>query len=398
MPAVARPTFPLPFWIANAVNLLCLTGGSTFVLLPLYLERHGLRPWEIGLVAGAFSLVSVFARPWVGERLDRTGRRRFFVNGAALLGVLALAFLAAPPSLPVMILLRGLQGLAMAFYFTAIWTWTADHAPHGRMAEVLGFFGISGLLSGAAGPVLAEFVLQRGGFPSVFLAGGGLALLAALLSRQLVDRMPERGPEPPTTSWRLSFSPAMAGTTLGSLAFGISSGTVMAFAAPFVASRGHEGVGLFFTLYTAASVAVRLFAGRLADRLGPERIVAPALVCQAAGLALFSRLHADGWLGFPLLGLAALVGGTGHGLIYPALSSMAVQRLGASRRGVAISLFTAAVEFGAFAGATVAGVLADNAGYADTFLLVAAGVAVGAALHPWLEGRAQREDFPAPLP
>ncbi len=388
-PSVPTPTFTPPFWVANAVNLLCLTGASTFVILPLYLERQGLQRWEIGLVAASFSLVSVFARPWVGARLDRQGRRRYFVSGAAFLGLLALAWLAVPAGLAAMALLRGLQGLGMALYFTAIWTWIADFAPEKRRGEVMGFFGISGLVSGAAGPVLAEWVLARGGFPSVFAGAGLLALVAALLSRHLEDRMPDGPTRPPRPSefWRLSRSSGLAGTTLGSLAFGVATGTLLAFAAPFVALRGHAGVGLFFTVYNVASVLVRVFAGRMADRLGAHRIVAPALACQALGLAFFSQLQQEGWSGSPLLWSAALLGGTGHGLIYPALSSLAVERVGTSRRGMGVSLFTAAVELGACLGAAAAGLLAHRMGYPQTFLAVAVVTALAALLHPRLEAR-----------
>lgn len=392
-----RSPFTLPFWLANAVNLMCLSGATTFVLLPLYLEGYGMARWEIGLVAGTFSLVSVFARPWVGARLDQQGRRQFFIQGACLQGLLTLTWLALPPSLGFMVLLRGLQGLAMAIYFTAIWTWIADFAPEGRRAEVMGLFGISGLVSGAAGPLLAEAALAFGGFPSVFGVAGALALGGALLARHLGDRMPEpAGPPPePGEFWRLSWSRRLQGTTLGAMAFGVSSGTLLAFAAPFVASRGHVGVGVFFTVYNVASVGVRLFAGRLADRIGAVRIVAPALLCQASGLALLSRLQEEGWLGAPALWGAAVLGGVGHGLIYPALSSLAVQRVGAARRGMGVSLFTAAVEFGAFMGATGSGLLAHLAGYPRTFLGVACAVALASALHPWLE---EEEDFPSRLP
>lgn len=385
----AVPAFTLPFWTANLVNLLCLTGGSTFVLLPLYMERHGMHRWEIGLVAGAFSLTSVFTRPWLGQRMDRQGRRLFFVVGSALLGLSALAFLVAPPELPWMALLRAVQGMAMAFYFTAIWTWMADLAPGDRLGEFLGLFGISGLLSGAAGPVVGEWALERGGFDSVFAAGALLMLGAAFLSQTLRDRM-LAGDGPPTEGfWRLVLVPALSGTMLASLGFGIASGTLLTFAAPFMTS----GVGVFFTIYTCASVSVRLFAGRLADRIGAARVVAPALLCQAAGLALFSQHQGAGGI----LLAAALVGGTGHGLIYPALSSLSVQRVGAARRGVGVSLFTAVIEIGVFLGATASGVLAHHAGYAWTFAAVGVGVAGAAALHPLLEGRHQ-EGFPPALP
>ena len=402
MPAASRPAFTAPFWIASTVNLLCLTGGSTFVLLPLYLERHGFHRWEIGLVAGSFSLMAVFSRPWVGERLDRRGRRPLFLAGAVLLGLLTFAFMAAPPSVPILMALRASQGLAMACYFTAIWTWTADYAPPGRMAEVLGLFGISGLVAGAAGPVLAELLAARGSFLPVFGVGGGLMLGAAWLALRLEEQRPRPLAEPPRSPgfWRLSLSPGLLGLTLVSLAFGGSTATFQTFAAPFVASRGLAGVGLFFTAYSVASVLVRLGAGARTDRLGPGRMVAPSLACHALGLAVFSRLGGGGPAGLPVLLAAALLAGTGHGLLYPALSSLAVQRVGAAHRGLGVSLFTGAIEFGSFAGALTAGTLAHATGYPETFLAGALAVGAAAGLFPLLEGRAaaRGEDFPCPLP
>ena len=59
-----------------------------------------------------------------------------------------------------------------------------------------------------------------------------------------------------------------------------------------------------------------------------------------------------------------------------------------------------AIEFGAFAGAILAGLLAHSLGYPETFLLGALAVGGAAASFPLLEARGgpQGEDFPVPLP
>ncbi|MBI3927940.1 MAG: MFS transporter [Armatimonadetes bacterium] len=355
------------YWRANLANLLCLGGAATLVLLPLYMQQRGMLRWEIGLVAAGFSLASVAVRTVLGRWMDSRGRRSFYLAGAFLLGGSTALYLQVPVCLVSLGVLRAIQGVAMALYFTAIWTWVADRAPPGRLAELLGMFGISGLVSGGLGPLLGELALAQAGFPGVFAVGCGLTLAGALIVWTLPDTAGEVA-SPGSGFWSLAATAAMRSVLLSSLFFGFGLGAFFTFVAPHLHG---SGLGGLLALYTVVAVGVRLFAGKTADRIGAVRVILPALLIQGAGLALLSVVEVPGML----LAVGLLSGGS-HGMIYPALSALTVQRSVASR-GTGFSLFTAAVDLGVLLGAAIPGVLAHHLGYHAMYALV--GISVLAA-------------------
>lgn len=353
------------YWLANLANLLCFGGHGVMVLLPLYLERNGLEPWEIGVVGGAFSLTAVATRFELGGWLDQHGRRRFFRLGSALMAVMCLGYLVLPPTTGIMAALRALQGVGVALYATATWTWIADCAPPGRMAELQGIFGISGLLAGALGPICGEQILTETNFDGMFwlaaaLGGAGfLVLLPLPEAAGLETRIPRRG-----DFFRLLSSPRLTSMLIGTLPFGLGIGLLYTFVAPFVA--GHDmAVAPFFAAQASMSITVRILAGRAADRLGPARIIPLGLAVQGLGLALLFPLEHGGT---PLVILAGLLNGAGHGAVFPALSLLTLQRTELRERGTGMAVFTAVFESGLFLGAFGSGFLATSQGYASTFL------------------------------
>lgn len=108
----------------------------------------------------------------------------------------------------------------------------------------------------------------------------------------------------------------------------------------------------------------------------------------------------------PLLLLSAFLGGTGHGMVYPALSALAVLRLGSRFAGTGMSVVAAAVDLGSSLGAFLAGQIVLRVGYPTMFVTMGTGVAVAglafglaeqrseSARRDWSEGD---EEGPGPL-
>lgn len=376
------------FWWGTFLNLICLSGASMFVLTGRYLAEQGLQPWEIGTAEGGYWVGAVLSQPWLAHRVDRHGRRPYILRGAFSIGLTALGFLLMPVSLVPMVALRGLQGFVVSTYFTALFTWIADQAPPGRLAQAFGLFGISGLLAGAIGPVGGEMLVDRSSFQAMFSLSAGLSLTAAagFLTLPEVHRAPHETQED-SHFFQLLRSRLMLAVTLGSLGFGYAIGSLYGFAAPFAAKEKLTGVGLMFACYTFSSVLIRLGMGSASDRHGPQRIIPSALLLQAGGIGLFALLgKGESWI---LVG-TGLLAGAGHGILYPALSALAVQRLGAAVRGTALALITAWIDVGSFAGSVLSGVLAQNLGYPLMFCGVALIVMTSGLAFPAFDRRAIR--------
>lgn len=383
------------FWRCNLGNLLVLTGSVMFVLLPAYMDDKGMTRWEIGFADGAFWLISVFVQPWLGPRLDQDGRKRYLVIGSLLMGIAASLYAFVPVALVPMLLLRVVHGLGFAMYLTASWTWVADYAPRGRVGELFGIFGIAGLISGAVGPGAAEWMRNTYNYNGLFFLGSGLILCGWCFLLTLNDRAPRLDAvEKLPHFFRMITTRAMRGTAIGSLGFGVAVGSIFAFVAPYLDSLNVAGVGGMFACTTLASGASRVYAGRQTDRIGPGRLIVPALLLLSAGCYGLCRVADSGYLVVPVLIGSGLAAGMGYGVIYPALNALALKRLIPAARGRGLSVVTAAIDLGSTAGAGVAGVVSHNFGYPTGFFAISLLVLIIAGAFV-LSERSQAERPPA---
>ena len=361
--------YSFEFLRANLGNLLVLTGSVMFVLLPQYLQSQEMSKWEIGLVDGAFWFISIFIQPWLGPRLDKDGRKIYLVGGSLVMALAATSYAFIPATLFPMLIARLIHGFGFACYLTASWTWVADYSPPNRLGEFFGIFGISGMFAGALGPGVAEYIKKSHDYDDLFFSGAGVIFVGWLCLITVSDRRPETGPLSDQPGFfRLLRSKAMRGMVTGSIAFGIAMGSIFAFIAPYLDELKVEGVGTLFACTTIASGASRIFAGHLTDRLGPVKMVAPALLMLAAGtvgLAQAPFVGPDTIV--PILIGSGLAAGLGYGIVYPALNAVAVKRLSAASRGRGLCLVTAAVDCGSTLGAASAGLVAHYYGYSWGF-------------------------------
>src|SRR5439155_12158764 len=118
----------------------------------------------VGLVMGAGGLAGLIVLPAVGLAIDRVGRRRFLMLGAATMSMASAGFLFVDTIGPALFALRALQVISFATAFTATTTVAAEAAPRDRRAQALGIFGVSTLLTHAIVPGLGEAIVHRAGF------------------------------------------------------------------------------------------------------------------------------------------------------------------------------------------------------------------------------------------
>lgn len=375
------------FLLMNLLNFLVLTGSVMFVLLSQYLQVSGLRRWEIGIVDGSFWFISIFVQPWLGPRLDKDGRKLYLLVGSFLMALAAFSYAFIPVRLESMVVARLIHGFGFACYLTASWTWVADYSPPARMGEFFGIFGISGLVAGAVGPGAAERVVHPGGdYHSLFFWGSGLIFAGFFLAWTLSDhRVKVKSRRTGPSFLLLLSSRSLRGTVLGSIAFGVGTGSVFAFIAPYLDTLSIEGVGPLFACTTIASGVSRIYAGRLTDRLGPASMVGPSLLLLALGVVGLGQVAFAGPWAKTVLVLSGLAIGLGYGVVYPALNSIAVQRLSDRSRGRGLALVTAAVDSGSTTGAGLSGFVSHHFDYTGAFRAVALLVVLLLLLFLWAE-------------
>jgi len=136
-----------------------------------------------------------------------------------------------------------------------------------------------------------------------------------------------------------------------------------------LAGAGRPGwiVALALLLQPAAATVTRWIAGRLGDRHGLRRLLAPGLVASAAGMAGLA------WTGsVPMvLGGAALFG-AGFGVLQNTTLALMYAEAPAGTEDTVSAVWNIAYDLGMAAGAFAAGLVVGSIGFHWTFLLAAA--------------------------
>lgn len=368
--------YTLGFWTASGSHFLLGMGFWMFVVFPLHLANLGASTARIGILLALQPTAAVLVRPVLGAVLSRRGRR-WTLRGGGLLNLLAVGLYAIVDDLGLaMGAVRVLHGIGIGALFTTFFTYAADIAPIERRTEGLAVFGVSGMLPAALAPVLGEELVLRFDFHALFLAAALFSMASLALSWILAEPELEAAPSGAHGFWRLVAEPRHRGVWATAFVFSLAMSSYFAFLEPFARSRGFQRAGLFFVCYSLAAVVLRVFGRNLPDRLGPRRVLVPALASLMLGLYFVAAFHS-----LAVLGGAGLLCGLGHGYLFPILSGLAIEGTDRHSRGSAMSAYTAVFDLGQMVGPPALGMLAEAAGYPAMFFAAMAGVA--AALIGW---------------
>jgi predicted MFS family arabinose efflux permease len=370
--ATDQPLFTRAFALLAVGELLYLVAdGMAIYLLPVYAtgpvgsDRAG-----AGVAFGSFAFSALLLRPLAGRICDAHGRRSLLVGGA-LLAAVALLLTAQVDSLAAVVVLRLLAGVGEAAVFVAIFAAVADLAPPNRMGEALSYNSLALYLGLAAGPVLAERVVERWGFAAGWYLASALAAGAALVLATIGETRTARqvtAGRPP-----LIHRPSLP-IALGFLTSIVAMGGFLAFAGLHAEAVGVSSTSLPLFVYGAVVVTGRLAFAKVVDRLPSLPLGAAALALMATGLVVVAVWSSPTGL---VAGTAVLALGVTFST--PAFFSAIFAAARPSERGAASATASACLDLGFGGGPILLGYVAEAAGLPWAFG-VAAGVAVLGAL------------------
>jgi MFS family permease len=361
-------------------NFFTVSSFGSFFMLPLFVTRHGGSKADIGVVMGVFALASVLSRPWIAEMIDRIGRKRSYTIGSCLMTILPLTYLLFHGTLDrfylALLMVRLVHGVGLALCFTAVFTYVVDIIPQVRLNEGLGMFGITGLLGLAAGPALAEVIVENYGFPAFFLSASALGAAGLALHFSLPESLRKETHVNPKGFFRVLLQPKMLMVALLASFFGFGLAASGSFVTPYAKENQLAFISLYFMGYSTAAVLTRILGGRVADHIGEERVISPAMLLTGAGLLLLALP-----LSSPLLLASGLLSGCGHGFLFPCLNSLAVRDESPHIRGKITGVFTGSIDAGAFAGAVALGYIGEWAGFRVLFLTAGVALLLGCGVY-----------------
>jgi MFS family permease len=338
--------------------------GMIIPVLPLFVTGPlGGSEFDVGLVAGVFSVSAILLRPVAGRLGDSRGRRLLVLGGGAIAAVSIFGYTLAD-SLPAIGLLRLLNGVGEAFFFTGAATAIADIAPEARRGEAVSYFSLALFLGIGLGPLIGETLLEAGSFTWVWTGSAVLATLAVLIALKMPDPKLEDSPE--TAPFRLLHPKAvLPGIILALTIWGFAG--FSAFVPLFARQIGMAGSRFVFLTYSVVIILIRSFGARIPDILGARRSATISALVSATGLVLIGTAT-EPWVLF----LSTAVFGVGQALCFPALITLALAGATASERSSVIGSFTAFVDVAFGVGPLTLGVVAELAGVRSVFWVSAA--------------------------
>ena len=354
---------------------------TMFLHFPGFLKGLGAGEVEIGLIVGLTAVASIAVRPSVGRAMDQRGRRPVILFGNIVnVAVLAL-YLTVGELGAWLYAVRITHGFAEALLFTALFTYGADQVPATRRTEGIALFGISGILPIALGGVLGDIILARWDFDVFFLVVLGFGILALLLSLPLPEsHKPGAGGDQPQRFLASVMQKNLVPLWWVTLVFSLALTAYFTFLKTFVIDTGIGSVGLFFSAYAATAIGLRLFAAWLPDRVGPKRVLYPALGSMVLGFIVLASATGSGGIA-----VAGVLCGAGHGYAFPIVMGMVVSRAAEADRGSAMAIFTGLFDVGALLGGPAFGAIIRFGSYSSMFLAAGGWMLVGGLIYAYLD-------------
>lgn len=347
-----HPIYNLQFALVCLSSLLFSASFNMLIPeLPAYLSSLGGAEYK-GLIIALFTVTAGISRPFSGRLTDTVGRVPIMAFGSIVCFVCGFLY-PVLTSVAGFLFLRLIHGFSTGFKPTATAAYVADIAPPERWGEAMGIHGLCFSIGLALGPAIGGFISLHYSIDVLFYTSSAFALLSILILMNMKETLAAKQKFRPSLL-KISRSdiiapevlPAGIVTFLSYLGYGV----ILTLIPDWTSHLGIANKGLFFVVFTLASLLVRFVAGKASDRYGRTRVITIGL-----GLLIFAMLiigYADTPFGM-LFG--AGVYGVATGVLSPALNAWTVDMSHPEHRGKAMATMYIALEAGIGLGALFAG-------------------------------------------
>jgi MFS family permease len=369
--------YDVGFWMCYAANL-CLT--IAFAMLFRYADfvsYVGGNEMHLGLVVGVGMVGALAMRAVQGVGIDRYGPR--------LVWLLSLVGFTASVLLHLLVtrvdgvgiyVARILLTTSTAGAFGASITYISLRVPPTRIAEMIGTLGTSGFIGIALGPTLADLAFSGPGGAEqhvhrMFLWAAAMSSVSFVLTL-VATRKPVRVElrrRPSLWGVLRKYHPGVM--LLVSAGTGMTLGLPHTFVRAYAAELDFSGIRTFFLVYASVALVVRVATRRLPDRIGVRPVILWGLASAAVSMLSYLCVRGEWSLAIP-----ALLAGTAHALLFPAVMAGGSVTFPVRYRGIATTLMLAMFDVGSLIGQPVVGAIIRGAkrihlpGYATMFVII----------------------------
>ena len=254
--------------------------------------------------------------------------------------------------------LRLLHGFSTGFKPTGTSAYVADIVPIERRGEAMGILGVFGSLGIAAGPAVGGIIAKTHSIDVMFYASSGFAILSVLILMGMKETLPDKQ----KFQWHQLyitrgdiFEPMVKAPSIIMFLSAYSFGVVLTIIPDFSDYLGVENRGYFFASFTASSILVRVFAGKISDKYGRTAVLRYSTLSVMVSMILVGTSHSA----FMFLVYGAFLG-VAAGMNSPTIFAWTIDLSNPLRRARAMATMYIAMEVGIGLGALISGFLFNN--------------------------------------
>lgn len=331
---------------------------SPMLVTPLitgFSESLGAGAAVMGLVGGLTNLCSLFFQPFFGNLVDRMSKHKLSTVGTLFLVVACVGYTVAVN--PAMILLcRVINGVGFACCSACFSTWIATLLPRDKVGFGIGLYGMMNALSMAIAPAIGVAIYQHIGYRPAFVMAVVFSGLSCLIVQLTKDKgMPLRSKQEKTEKFRLVERNVIPFTFV-IMMFTIPYCATQSFLVRYTETRGlNVTVGLFFTIYAAALLILRIVLRNWFDKL--SFMVFMRISTASSLLTMVFLYHMNSNLE---MAAAAVMMAGGYGIMCTVSQSSAVLAAKPEDSGLAVGTYYIGLNSGMALGPMIGGFLYGN--------------------------------------
>ncbi len=355
--STTKSIYTLQFWLLSLSSFLFFASFNMIIPeLPSYLESLGGGEYK-GLIIALFTVTAGLSRPFSGKLADSIGRMPVMIFGVAMSVASSLCY-PLLTSVAGFLVIRLFHGFSTGFKPTGTSAYVADIIPASRRGEAMGILGFCASIGMGIGPAIGGYLATTTTLDNIFYLSAFLSALSILVLIGMKETLPKPVPfraKLLSINRKEIFEKRVMYPSIVLFFSVFSFGAVITLTPDLSTSLGIENKGLYMSMFTGASLTVRILAGKASDKFG--RI--PVMRTAAIGLVIAPTLLTSTESKFAFF-LSAIFYGLSSGISSPTIMAWIVDWSLPEFRGKAIATMYIFLEAGIGSGALVTGWIYAN--------------------------------------
>jgi MFS family permease len=342
------------FWLLCFSNFLFSASFQMLIPeLPAYLTKLG-GDTQIGLLIALFTLTAGLSRPFSGKITDSLGRIPVMAFGSLVCFGCGLLYPWVSTVFG-LLSLRFVHGFSTGTKPTATSAYVADIVPEANRGQAAGMVGVFHALGFSVGPALGSVITNHYSINTLFYTSSVFALLSIIILANMKETLLQKQAFKLAlfrVSWADVFDKRVLVVFLIMLFLNVPNGIMITLAPDHSVALGILNKGLFFTLFTVASLLVRVFFSKTSDKHGRRIVMIYTILIMILAMVVISFYQ-----NIYAFYIGAILFGVSMGMSSPTLTAWVIDLSLPQYRGRAFATMYIGLELGIGLGAIAAGYL-----------------------------------------